>query len=112
MELLFAELTGVEPIEDPTPLGEEDGAQEPCMVVSILYIDSQSTIHGIDIDLNATPKTVVGDDVYHSSDLSNHEVDSDSDPNMDEVLDDIDNDGVNEDGNVNASSVGNRFIVL
>ncbi|PPR80995.1 hypothetical protein GOBAR_AA39721 [Gossypium barbadense] len=110
---LFAELAGVEPIEDPTPLGEKHGAQESCMMVLISYVDSQSTIHEINIDLNATPETdVVGDDVYHSSDPSYHEVDSDSDPDVDEVLDDIDNEGVNEDGNVNVSSVGNRFVVL
>ncbi|PPS10075.1 hypothetical protein GOBAR_AA10571 [Gossypium barbadense] len=61
----------------PTPLGEEDGAQEPCMVVSISYVDSPSTIHEIDIDLNAAPESdVVGDDAYHSSDPSDHEVDN------------------------------------
>ncbi|PPR96924.1 hypothetical protein GOBAR_AA23740 [Gossypium barbadense] len=89
----FAKLVGVEPTEDPTLLGEEDGAQESCMVVLISYVDSQSIIHGIDIDLNAAPETdVVGDDVYHSRDPSNHEVDSDSDSDLDldEVLDDID----------------------
>ncbi|PPS00043.1 hypothetical protein GOBAR_AA20636 [Gossypium barbadense] len=64
---LFDELAGVEATEDPTPLGEEDGAQEPCMVVRYL-----------------------GDDVYHSSDHSDHEVDSESDPDVDEVPDDID----------------------
>ncbi|PPR87657.1 hypothetical protein GOBAR_AA33034 [Gossypium barbadense] len=107
---LFAELAGIEATEDPTSLGEEDRAQEPCMVVPISYVDSQSTIHGIDIDLNATPETdVVGDDVYHSSDPSDHEVDSESDPDVDEVPDDIDDEGVNDDRNVNASSVGNQI---
>ncbi|PPD77530.1 hypothetical protein GOBAR_DD25548 [Gossypium barbadense] len=107
---LFAKLAGVEAIEDPTPLGEENGVQAPCMVVPVSYVDSQSTIHGIDIDLNAAPKTdVVGDDVYYSSDPVDHEVDSVSDPDVDEVPDDIDDEGVNEDGNVNASSVGNQI---
>ncbi|KAH1055339.1 hypothetical protein J1N35_033404 [Gossypium stocksii] len=79
-EDLFVELAGVEATKDPTPLGEEDGPQEPCMVVPISYVGSQSTIYGIDIDLNAAPETdVVGDDVYHSSDPSDHEVDIDSD---------------------------------
>ncbi|KAK5836435.1 hypothetical protein PVK06_012223 [Gossypium arboreum] len=100
---LFAELAGVEPTEDPTPLGEEHGAQEPCMVVPILYIDSQSTIREVDIDLNITLETdVVGDDVYHNSDPSDHEVDSDSDPDVDEVPNDIDDESMNDDGNVNA----------
>ncbi|KAK5792549.1 hypothetical protein PVK06_033664 [Gossypium arboreum] len=80
------------------------------MVVPISYVDSQSTIHGIDIDLNATPETdVVGDDVYHSSDPSDHEVDSESGPDVDEVPDDIDDEGVNDDRNVNTSSVGNQI---
>ncbi|PPD77996.1 hypothetical protein GOBAR_DD25070 [Gossypium barbadense] len=60
---LFTELAGVEATEDPTPLGEEDRVQELYMVVLISYVDSQSTIHVIDIDLNAAPETdVVGDD--------------------------------------------------
>ncbi|PPR80815.1 hypothetical protein GOBAR_AA39897 [Gossypium barbadense] len=105
---LFAELAGVEATEDPTPLGEEDGVQTPCMVVPVSYVDSQSTIHGIDIDLNAAPKTdVAGDNVYYSSDLVVHEVDSENDPDVDKVPDDIDNECVNEDGNANASSMGN-----
>ncbi|PPR85000.1 hypothetical protein GOBAR_AA35714 [Gossypium barbadense] len=106
---LFAELADIEATEDPTSLGEEDRAQEPCMVVSISYVDSQSTTHGIDIDLNAALETdVVGDDVYHSSDPSDHEVDSESDPDVDKVPDDIDDEGVNDDRNVNASSVRNQ----
>ncbi|PPS20245.1 hypothetical protein GOBAR_AA00298 [Gossypium barbadense] len=108
---LFAELAGIEATEDPTSLGEEDRAQEPCIVVPISYVDIQSTIHGIDIDLNVASETdVVGNDVYHSSDPSDHEVDSESDPDVDEVPDDIDDEGVNDDGNVNASSVGNQIL--
>ncbi|PPE01357.1 hypothetical protein GOBAR_DD01601 [Gossypium barbadense] len=80
------------------------------MVVPISYVDSQSTIRGIGIDLNAAPEIdVVGDDVYHSSDPSNHEVDSDSDLDLDEVPNDIDDENVNDDGNVNASSVKNQI---
>ncbi|PPD79889.1 hypothetical protein GOBAR_DD23184 [Gossypium barbadense] len=89
---------------------EEDGVQEPCMVVLVSYVDSQSTIHGTDIDLNAAPETdVVGDDVYYSSDPVDHEVDSESDPDVDEVPDDIEDEGVNEDGNVNTSLVENQI---
>ncbi|KAK8331496.1 hypothetical protein V6Z12_A10G077600 [Gossypium hirsutum] len=108
---LFDELAGIEATEDPTSLSKEDGAQEPCMVVPISYVDSQSTIHEIDIDLNATPETdVVGDDVYHSSDPSDHEVDSESDPDVGRVPNDIEDEGVNDDGNINASSVGNQIL--
>ncbi|PPD82603.1 hypothetical protein GOBAR_DD20477 [Gossypium barbadense] len=107
---LFVELAGVEATEDPTPLGEEDGVQAPCMVVPVSYVDSQSTIHGINIDLNAAAETdVVGDNVYYSSDPVDYEVDSESDPDVDEVPDNIDDEGVNEDGNVNASSVRNQI---
>ncbi|PPD88842.1 hypothetical protein GOBAR_DD14248 [Gossypium barbadense] len=107
---LFIELAGVEATEDPTPLGEEDGVQTPCMVIPVSYVDSQSTIHGIDIYLNAAPETnVIGDDVYYSSDPVDYEVDSESDPDVDEVPDDIDDECVNEDGNVNAYSVGNQI---
>ncbi|PPD83596.1 hypothetical protein GOBAR_DD19462 [Gossypium barbadense] len=97
---LFAELASVEATEDPTLLGEEDEVEAPCMVVPVSYIDSQSPIHGINIDLNAAAETdVVGDDVYYSSDPVDYEVDSESDPNADEVTNDIDDEGVNEDGN-------------
>ncbi|PPD85564.1 hypothetical protein GOBAR_DD17487 [Gossypium barbadense] len=107
---LFAELAGVEATEDPTPLGEEDGVQAPCMVVLVSYVDSQSTIHGIDIDFNAVAETdIVGDDVYYSSDPVDYEVDSESDPDVGEVPDDIDEECVNKDGNINASSVGNQI---
>ncbi|PPE00952.1 hypothetical protein GOBAR_DD02033 [Gossypium barbadense] len=82
------------------------------MLVLISYVDSQSTVREIDIDLNVAPETdVVGDDVYNSSDPSDHEVDSDSDSDLDldKVPDNIDDEGVNDDRNVNASSVGNQI---
>ena len=80
------------------------------MVVSISYVDSQSTIHEIDIDLNAAPETdVVGDDGYDSSDPYDQEVDSDSDLAVDEVLDDIDDEDVNDYRNINTSSVENQI---
>ncbi|PPD70055.1 hypothetical protein GOBAR_DD33071 [Gossypium barbadense] len=81
---LFAELAGVEATEDPTTLGEEYGVQEPCMVVPI------------------------------SSDPADHEVNSKSNPDVDEVPDDINDEGMNEDRNVNVSSIENqiRHIVI
>ncbi|PPD70091.1 hypothetical protein GOBAR_DD33033 [Gossypium barbadense] len=110
---LFAELAGVEATKDPTLLGEEDGVQKPCMVVPISYADSQTTIHGIDIDLNAAPETdVVGDDVYYSSDPAVHEVNSESDPDVDEVLDDIDDEGMNEDETLTRLQSETRFVIM
>ncbi|PPS16090.1 hypothetical protein GOBAR_AA04468 [Gossypium barbadense] len=107
---LFTELAGVEPTEDLTALGKEHGAQEPCKVAPILYVDSGSTIRGIDINRNvATNIDVVGDDGYDSSNPCDHEVDSDSDPDADKVHDDINEEDVNDDDNINVSSVGNQI---
>ncbi|PPD77733.1 hypothetical protein GOBAR_DD25340 [Gossypium barbadense] len=62
---LFVELAGVEPTKDLTTSGEEHGAEELYMVAPISYVDSESTIRGIDIDLNVAPDIdVVGDDGY------------------------------------------------
>ncbi|XP_052886990.1 uncharacterized protein LOC128295453 [Gossypium arboreum] len=96
---LFAELAGMEQNEDLTAYGEEHATEEP-----------ESTIRGIDIDLNVTPDIdVVGDDGYDNSDHCYEEVDSDSDPDVDDVPYDIDDEDVNDDGNINASSVGNQM---
>ncbi|KAH1045954.1 hypothetical protein J1N35_036738 [Gossypium stocksii] len=97
--------------EDINAYDEEHGAQEPCMVTPILisYVDSESTIRGIDIDLNITPDIdVVGDDGYDSSDHCDQDVDSDSDPDVDNVPNDIDDEDMNGDRNINASLVGNQ----
>ncbi|PPR95789.1 hypothetical protein GOBAR_AA24878 [Gossypium barbadense] len=100
---LFDKLAGVEATEDPTQLGEEDGAQEPF----------NQPYTGSTLILMLHPKTdVVGNDVYHSSDPSDHEVDSDSDPDVDEIPDDIDDKGVNKDRHVNASFVGSQIYCI
>ncbi|XP_017640144.1 uncharacterized protein LOC108481536 [Gossypium arboreum] len=107
---LFVELADMEQNEDLTAYGEEHAIEEPCVVAPILYVDSESTIRGIDINLNVTPDIdVVSDDGYDNSDPCDEEVDSDSDPDVDDVPDDIDNEDVNDDGNINASSVGNQM---
>ncbi|PPR96802.1 hypothetical protein GOBAR_AA23865 [Gossypium barbadense] len=100
---LFAELADVEPVEYPIPLGEEHGVQDSCMVVPIVYVDNQLIVCMIEIDLDATP-----------ADPFDHEVANHSGPDLDEVPDDIDEKDMNDDGNVNASSVGNpiRHIVI
>ncbi|PPD85646.1 hypothetical protein GOBAR_DD17416 [Gossypium barbadense] len=80
------------------------------MVAPISYVNSESTIDEIGIDLNITPDIdVVGDDGYDGSDHCDQEVDSDSDPDVDDVPDNIDDEDVNNDGNINASSVGNQM---
>ncbi|PPS15853.1 hypothetical protein GOBAR_AA04721 [Gossypium barbadense] len=112
---LFAELASMEKNKDFNTYDEEHEAQEPYMMAPISYVDSESTIHGINIDLNVTSDIdVVGDDGYNSSNPCDQEVYSDSDPDVDDVPDDIDDEDVNDDGNINASSVGNqiRHIVI
>ncbi|KAK5802241.1 hypothetical protein PVK06_029826 [Gossypium arboreum] len=73
--------------EDLTVYGEEHGAQESCVVAPISYIDSESTIRGISIDLNVTPDIDVVDDVSN----------------------DIDDEDVIDNGNINTSSIGNQM---
>ncbi|PPD89558.1 hypothetical protein GOBAR_DD13508 [Gossypium barbadense] len=52
---LFVELVGMEQNEDVNASDEEDGAEELWMVAPISYVDSESTMGGIDINLNITP---------------------------------------------------------
>ncbi|PPD94186.1 hypothetical protein GOBAR_DD08791 [Gossypium barbadense] len=123
---LFVELANVEPVKDLTPLGEEHEVHDPCMVVLISYIGSQSTIYEIDIDLNVAPTSenqnsgprlqihsvvfeteVDGNDGHDNSDPFNHKVANYSHSDLDEVLDDIKEEGTNDDENVNSSSFGN-----
>ncbi|PPS01515.1 hypothetical protein GOBAR_AA19149 [Gossypium barbadense] len=102
-------------------------------VVPRVYVDRRSTIRGIDIGLNAPPASenlnpslhlqvdlmviktdADGDDVYDNNGSSDHKVEDYSDPDQDEVLDDIDDEGVNDNGNVDVFLVGNpnRGIVI
>ncbi|PPS02052.1 hypothetical protein GOBAR_AA18616 [Gossypium barbadense] len=107
---LFAELAGMEQNDDLNAYDEEHGAQEPCMVAPISYVDSESTIRGSDVDLNVTPDIdVVGDNGFDSSDPCDQEVDSDTDPDVDDVPDDIDDEDMNDDGSINALSVRNQM---
>ncbi|PPD91020.1 hypothetical protein GOBAR_DD12050 [Gossypium barbadense] len=103
-------LAGVESTEDLTAYDEKHGAQKLCMVASISYVNSKSTIRRIDINLNIAPNIdVVGDDGHDSSDPCDQEVDSDSDPDADEVPNDIDDEDVKDNRNINESSVGNQI---
>ncbi|KAH1097212.1 hypothetical protein J1N35_014133 [Gossypium stocksii] len=96
--------------EDVTVYNKEHGAQKLCMVALISYVGSESTIHGIYIDLNVTLDIdVVGDDGYNSSDPCDQDVDSDSDVDVDDIPDDIDDEDVNDDEDINAPSVGNQM---
>ncbi|KAK5812434.1 hypothetical protein PVK06_027864 [Gossypium arboreum] len=82
------------------------------------------TVRGSDIDLNASPtskhinpgphlqihlviKTNADGDEKYDNNGPNHEVEDYSDPNLDEVLHDIDNKGAGDDENVNTSSFRN-----
>ncbi|KAH1096490.1 hypothetical protein J1N35_013411 [Gossypium stocksii] len=107
---LFAELAGMEENKDVNAYSEEHGAREPCIVAPISYVDSESTIGGINIVLNITPVIDIGgDDGYDGRDHCDEEVNSESDPDVDNVPDDIDDEDVNNGGNINVSSVGNQM---
>ncbi|PPD94292.1 hypothetical protein GOBAR_DD08664 [Gossypium barbadense] len=107
---LFAELVGMKQNEDVNAFDEEDRAEEPWMVAPISYVDSESTMGGIGIDLNITPDVdMVGGEEEGAGeeegggDHWDEEVNSDGDPDVDDVSDDID------DECINASSVGEQM---
>ncbi|PPD94106.1 hypothetical protein GOBAR_DD08879 [Gossypium barbadense] len=112
---LFAELVGMEQNEEVNASDEDDGAKEPWMVAPISYVDSESTMGGIGIDLNITPDVdMVGGEEgageeEGGGDHWDEKVDNDGDPDVDDVPDDIDNEDVNNDEGINASSVGEQM---
>ncbi|PPD69220.1 hypothetical protein GOBAR_DD33902 [Gossypium barbadense] len=107
---LFAELAGMEQNEDVNASDEEHRAQEPWMVAPISYVDSESTMGGIGIDLNITPDIdVVPGEEEGGSNHWDEYVDSDGDPDVDDVPNDIDAEDVNNNGNIDASSVGDQM---
>ncbi|XP_016681874.2 uncharacterized protein [Gossypium hirsutum] len=82
------------------------------MVAPISYVDSESTMGGIGIDLNITPDVdMVGGEEEGAGeeegdgDHWDEDVDSDGDPDVDNVPDDIDDEDVKHDEGINASSV-------
>ncbi|KAH1128736.1 hypothetical protein J1N35_000114 [Gossypium stocksii] len=110
---LFVELAGMEQNENINAYSEEHRAQEPCMVALISYVDSESTIRRINIDLNITPDIdVVGDDGYDSSDHCDQEVDSESDPDVDDVPDEVDDEDVNDDETLMHLRLGTKCDLL
>ncbi|PPD95061.1 hypothetical protein GOBAR_DD07901 [Gossypium barbadense] len=89
---LFVELVGMEQNEDVNASDEEDGAEEPRMVAPISYVDSESTMGGMGIDLNITPDVdMVGGEEEGAGeeegggDYWDEEVDSDADPDVDDM---------------------------
>ncbi|KAL1078488.1 hypothetical protein V6Z11_D10G163000 [Gossypium hirsutum] len=109
---LFAELVSME----QNASDEEDGAEEPRMVASISYVDSESTMGGIGIDLSITPDVdMVGGEEEGAGEEEgggehwDEEVDSDANPEVDDVPDDIDAEDLNNDEGINASSVGEQM---
>ncbi|KAL1092310.1 hypothetical protein V6Z11_D07G215600 [Gossypium hirsutum] len=86
------------------------------MVALISYVDSESTMGGIGIDLNITPGVdMVGGEEEGAGeeegggDHWDEEVDSNADLDLDDVPDDIDAEDVNNDEGINASSVGEQM---
>ncbi|PPD96843.1 hypothetical protein GOBAR_DD06111 [Gossypium barbadense] len=129
----FAKLANVELVEDSTQLSEEYGVQDPCTKVLIASVNRRSSVCRFDIDLNAPPVSenlnlgphlqiylvlietdTDGQDEYDNNGCFDHEVEDYSDPDLDDVLNDIDDECANDDGNVYAYLVGNpsRDIVI
>ncbi|PPD80069.1 hypothetical protein GOBAR_DD23005 [Gossypium barbadense] len=113
---LFAELVSMEQNEDVNASDEEDWAEEPRMVAPISYVDSESTIGGMGIDLNITPDVdMIGGEEECAAeeegggDHWDEEVDSDANPDVDDVPDGIDDEDVNNDKGINVSSVGEQM---
>ncbi|XP_016736168.2 uncharacterized protein [Gossypium hirsutum] len=106
---LFSKLAGMEQNKDVNAYGEEHEAQDSWMVALISYVNSELTIGGIGIDLDITPDVDVVGGKEGASDHYDEDVDSDGDLDVDDVPDDIDDEYVNNDGNINASSVGNQM---
>ncbi|PPD94154.1 hypothetical protein GOBAR_DD08830 [Gossypium barbadense] len=123
---LVTELVDVEPAEDLAPLSEEYGVQNSCTKVPRASVDRRSSVCGFDIDLNAPlasenlnlgPHLQIhlvllevntdGEDEYDNNGLSNHEVEDYSGPDLDEVSDDINDEGANDDRNFYAFLVRN-----
>ncbi|KAK5813147.1 hypothetical protein PVK06_028593 [Gossypium arboreum] len=120
---LFAELANVESAEDFIPLSAEHGVQDLCTKVPRASVDKRLTVR--DINFNAPPtyenldlgpylqihavviQTDADSDNGYDNNGPNYEVENYSDPDLDEVPEDIDDKYVNDDRNVNASSVGN-----
>ncbi|KAH1082674.1 hypothetical protein J1N35_022435 [Gossypium stocksii] len=90
---LFAELVNVKPVEDITLLSEQYGVQGLCMEVLRVFFDRQSSTRGFNIDFNAPPTSENlnpdGENGYDNNVRSDHEVKDYSNPNLDEVPDDI-----------------------
>ncbi|KAK5811673.1 hypothetical protein PVK06_027028 [Gossypium arboreum] len=64
----------------------------------LVYVEPAEVVIDTDAD---------GDDVYDKNGSSNHEVEAFSDPNENEVSNEICDEGTNDNGNVNAPLVGN-----
>ncbi|PPS14338.1 hypothetical protein GOBAR_AA06238 [Gossypium barbadense] len=84
---LFAELADVELVEVITTLSEEYEVQDPCTKIHPIYVD--------------------GEDGYDNNALSDHKVEDFIDLDLDEVSDDINDEGMNGDRNFYTSSFGN-----
>ncbi|PPS10334.1 hypothetical protein GOBAR_AA10320 [Gossypium barbadense] len=114
----FAELANVEPVEDFTQLNEEYVVQDPYTEVPRAF----------DIDLNSPPASenlnlglhlqiylvlietdIDGEDEYDNNSYFDHEVEDYSEPDLDDVPDDINNKCANDDKNVYVSSVRNSI---
>ncbi|PPE02556.1 hypothetical protein GOBAR_DD00381 [Gossypium barbadense] len=120
---LFVELEDAKPVDNVTQISQQYGVKDPRIEVL------RSFVHDFDIDLNVgysnqyggrlqmhpvvIDTNALGGDGSDNNDFSNHKGEDFSDPDLDDVLDDIDDEGP-DGGNNHAPSVGNpnRGIVI
>ncbi|PPS18399.1 hypothetical protein GOBAR_AA02175 [Gossypium barbadense] len=115
-EKLFAELEDVEPVKNVTQLSQQYGVEDSHTEVP------KSSVHGFDIDLNVgclnqyggglhiplvfIETDALGEDESDNNDCSDRKGEDFSDPDLDDVIKDIEDEGPDNE-NDHAPSVGN-----
>ncbi|PPD76619.1 hypothetical protein GOBAR_DD26452 [Gossypium barbadense] len=111
---LFVELVNVESVQNVTLLNQQYGVHDPYTKVLRASIDKRSYVHDFNLHLNVGliyPLVICtnadGEEGPNNDGGSDHQGENFSDPDLDEVSNDIDDEGVREDDNVYAPSLGN-----
>ncbi|KAH1047499.1 hypothetical protein J1N35_038283 [Gossypium stocksii] len=119
---LFVELADVDIVENVTQLSQQDGVENSRTKVPRVSVDRRSFVRGFDIDLNVgcsyqyggglqihpvvIETDVLVEDGSDNNSYSDHEGKDFSDPDLDNIPDDIDNEG-SDDRNDHSPSVRN-----
>ncbi|KAK5825774.1 hypothetical protein PVK06_020640 [Gossypium arboreum] len=129
---LFVKLVNAKLVEDITPLSQEYEVKDPCTEVPRVSVDRRSSVRSFDIDLNVRcldqysgeaistwpknlPHVVLqihpvvietnahGEDGFDKNCHFNHEGEDFSDPDVDDIPDDIENKGANDENDFTPS---------